>query len=198
MLKAIINFTVEVDYSKLIDSEEGLNVLKKFLNVSDEKFVAKAYMDNLAKTIVEEHLKAEHINYNVSGDIVEVPEGVEEDVDLPYTEEAQTPANEPNYIFNSDELKFSADNITSLLLEYIAKMEEKYGKPQKIYISESNYKVLEGEVVLQCQEGDFNKVKLPLTHIIGVAIEVVDDGMFNYAMDFKRHGKEEIDTHYIY
>lgn len=193
-MKAIINIAVEIDYSKLIDSEESLNTLKKFLNISDEKVIAKVYMDNFAKSVIESHLTEGHINYNVTGDIVEVPEETEEELDLPDdTEESESveEVDSPqNYEFNSEGLTIGAQDVSSFLQEYIAEMDAKYGEPMKIYISESNHKLLVSEFG---GENESNKFV-----IMDVPLEVVDDGMFNFAMDFKRHGKDLIDTHYIY
>lgn len=68
-MKALLQLAIEIDFDKIIDNDT-LDGLKKFTGAQTKEGIGKFYMDSLAKAIIDENLRKEHIAYNVEGSIV--------------------------------------------------------------------------------------------------------------------------------
>lgn len=166
-MKALLQLVVEVDFDKIID-DSAVESLKKFTGAHTKEGVGKYYLDSLAKSIIDDNLRKEHISYSVEGTIVpdEQVESQQEDV-----------GNLSDYnlvdVAEDEQVENPPVDVVDLILEFVENVSMNKGIPKKIDMTAEVFDMFVSELKLSIKKQPIEGFA-PVAYWSGIPVHRMD------------------------
>ena len=144
-MKALLQLVVEVDFDKIID-DSAVESLKKFTGAHTKEGVGKFYLDHLAKSIIDDNLRKDHISYNIEGTVIpdEQVESQQEDV---------SDLSDYNLVdVVEDEQPNNTVDVVNSILEFIENVSINKGIPKKLEVTAEVFDMFVSELNLSIKK----------------------------------------------